>query len=327
MSISLEELKKVSYLKIDMVDDRAIPMQFCHHPNGEWESWIDASGTLIKMQMVDVMDGCYFAKSPAKSTDVHLKFISLLLKKAYFKDLVHFERGIAEDINNLCTSIEKIELFHEVWLSNPERINWRFVTTEIEYIFKVCRSIFDLLQEIVYRIWERFEFLDKTTTKKKLRKSFREMLYKSGELSTTKEIAERFNIPETLAQFYTQQSEFFVWLRDYRDKIVHGGQNVEHILILDEGFAVAIDQPAFEGLHIWDITEIKNNRLGSLRALLAYATLNTISAVEQCSTILQQIVQFPPDIAPEYEVFIRGGNLSVLHDLYTYAEGNEWKKI
>ncbi|PNM76856.1 hypothetical protein AL550_013685 [Vibrio parahaemolyticus] len=33
------------------------------------------------------------------------------------------------------------------------------------------------------------------------------------------------------------------------------------------------------------------------------------SAVEQCSTILQQIVQFPPDIAPEYEVFIRGGNL------------------
>lgn len=153
------------------------------------------------------------------------------------------------------------------------------------------------------------------------------MLYKSGELSTTKEIAERFNIPETLAQFYTQQSEFFVWLRDYRDKIVHGGQNVEHILILDEGFAVAIDQPAFEGLHIWDITEIKNNRLGSLRALLAYATLNTISAVEQCSKILQQIVQFPPDIAPEYEVFIRGGNLSVLHDLYTYAEGNEWKKI
>ncbi|WP_193772009.1 hypothetical protein [Vibrio parahaemolyticus] len=28
MSISLEELKKVSYLKIDKVDDRAIPMQF-----------------------------------------------------------------------------------------------------------------------------------------------------------------------------------------------------------------------------------------------------------------------------------------------------------
>ncbi|WP_127891402.1 hypothetical protein [Vibrio parahaemolyticus] len=108
-----------------------------------------------------------------------------------------------------------------------------------------------MLQEIVYRIWERFEFLDKSTTKKKLRKSFREMLYKSGELSTSKEIAERFNIPESLAQFYTQQSEFFVWLRDYRDKIVHGGKNVEHILTLDEGFAVAIDQPAFEGLHIW----------------------------------------------------------------------------
>ncbi|MGI9840700.1 hypothetical protein [Vibrio parahaemolyticus] len=327
MAISLEELKKVSYLKIDRVDDRIIPMQSCYHANGEWESWIDANGSLMKIQLVDVVDACYFAKSPAKSTDVHLKFISFLLKKAYFKELVHFERGLSEDINNLCTSIEKIELFHEVWLREPDRINWRFVTTEIEYVFKVCRSLFDLLQEIIYRIWERFEFLDGNSNKKKLKKSFREMLYKSGELSSAAEISERFNIPEVLAEYYVRQSEFFVWLKEYRDKIVHGGNNVEHVLTLDEGFAVSIDQPVFQGLHIWDITEIKNNRLGSLRTLLAYAVLNTISAVEQCSVVLQQMVRFPPDIAPEHEVFIRGCNLSILKDLHTYAGGNEWKKI
>ncbi|ENM5919868.1 hypothetical protein CW613_004047 [Vibrio mimicus] len=327
MSVSLEELKKVSYLQVDRADDRIIPMQSCYHSNGEWESWLDADGKLIKIQLVDVVDACYFAKSPAKPTDIHLKFVSFLLKKAYFKELVHFERGISEDINNLCTSIDKIELFHEVWSKDPERINWRFVTTEIEYIFKVCRSLFDLLQEIIYRIWERFEFLNGKQNKKKLKKSFREMLYKSGELSTAAEIAERFYIPTILAEYYVRQSEFFVWLKEYRDKIVHGGKNVEHILILDEGFAVSIDQPAFKGLHIWDITEIKKSRLGSLRALLAYSILNTVAAVEQCAVVLQQMVRFPPDIAPEHEVFIRGCNLSILQSLHTYAEGNEWKKI
>lgn len=86
--------------------------------------------------------------------------------------MVHFERGISEDINNLCVSVEKIDLFHDIWLKDAERINWRFVTTEIEYIFKVCRSIFDLLQEVVYRIWERFQYADQTLQKKKNSEKF-----------------------------------------------------------------------------------------------------------------------------------------------------------
>ncbi len=56
-------------------------MQFCYHPDGEWESWIDAQGKLIKMQVVDIMDACYFSKAPAKEGDIHLKFVSFLLKK------------------------------------------------------------------------------------------------------------------------------------------------------------------------------------------------------------------------------------------------------
>lgn len=152
------------------------------------------------------------------------------------------------------------------------------------------------------------------------------MLYKSGELCTSDEISSRYNIPPQLADFYAKYAEFFSWLRSYRDKIVHGGNNVDHIYILEEGFAVSIDQPAFKDLHIWEITEIKNNRLGSLRALVAYAILNTVSALEEAAFVLQQLVQFPPDIAPEHEVFIRGCNLTILQHLHTYAEGNEWKK-
>lgn len=324
--MSITDIQKVSYINIDKLDDRAIPLQSCYLGNSEWESWIPTEKGLLQMKIVDVTDACYFAKSPAKKTDVYIGFINLIMKKVYFKELVHFERGILEDINNLSASASKINLFHQMWREDKELVKRRFITIELEYIFKVCRSLFDLLQEVIAKIWARFRYLDSSLEVKKLQPTFSKMVYKSNKLSSSEEIETRYLIPPALAQFYARNGVFFDWLRSYRDKISHGGKNIESLFIMNEGFAVSTETEPFKGLHIWEKTELKTNKLGSVRALVSYTILNTLNVLEDFSSVIQTIMKLPPDIAPGHDIYIRGENLGILHELYKYIDGNEWIK-
>lgn len=327
VQVSMTDIEKVSYIKVDSFDDRVIPMQPCYLGESNWEAWISTEKGLLPMKVVDVADACYFSKEPANSKDVHIGFISLIMKRAYFKDLVHFENGILEDINNLSASVAKINLFHEIWRGDNKKITRRFVTTEMEYIFKVCRSLFDLLQEVIMKIWARFKYVDTSLTTKKLKPTFSKMVLSNNKLSTAEEIAERFQIPMPLADFYRRNGVFFSWLRSYRDKISHGGNSIHSLYMMDDGFAISTEVEPFKNLHIWDYADLKPNGLGSVRSVVSYAILNTLHALEDFSSAIQSIMQLPPDIAPNHEVYIRGENLGVLLELYEYAEDKAWVKI
>jgi len=76
-------------------------------------------------------------------------------------------------------------------------------------------------------------------------------------------------------------------------------------------------------LHVWEKTELKTNKLGSVRALVAYTILSTLHVLEDFTSIIQTIMQLPPDIAPEHDVYIRGENLDILHALHKYIDGDE----
>ncbi|MCF6255928.1 MAG: hypothetical protein L3J98_14015 [Gammaproteobacteria bacterium] len=327
MQASKADIEKVSYIKIDAFDDRVIPLQSCYLGNSEWESWVPTKNGLLPMKIGDVVDACYFSKEPAAKTDVYIGFISLVMKRAYFKDLVHFENGILEDINNLTASIAKLDLFHEIWRSDSKKITRRFITTELEYIFKVCRSLFDLLQEVIAKIWSKFRYLDPSLKTKKLKTTFSKIVFFNNKLSTSQEIADRYLVPQLLADFYHRSGEFFQWLRAYRDKISHAGNSIESLYILEDGFAVSTEVEPFKGLSIWDKTEVKPNNLGSVRALISYTVLNTLYVLEDFGSVIQSVMQLPPDVAPEHHIYIRGENMEVLHDLHKYTEGEEWLKI
>lgn len=136
MPASMTDIEKVSYIEIDSFDDRVIPLQPCYLGDSNWEAWVSTEKGLLPMKIVDVDDACYFAKEPASSTDIKIGFISLIMKRAYFEELLHFEDGILEDINNLSASVAKIDLFHEIWRSDNKKIARRFITTEMEYVLK-----------------------------------------------------------------------------------------------------------------------------------------------------------------------------------------------
>jgi hypothetical protein len=50
------------------------------------------------------------------------------------------------------------------------------VTTEVEYFFSVCRSVFHLLQEIIARLWANIKLNDASIKKKSLKFSFNDMV-------------------------------------------------------------------------------------------------------------------------------------------------------
>jgi len=324
---SRADIDKVTYISSDALDDRVIPLQPCYLGDSKWETWAPTVNGLFQVRVLDVVDSCYFSKEPAADTDINMAFVGLIMKRAYFKDLVHFEKAIVEDVNNLTASISKINLFHEIWREDKNKISKRFITTELEYIFKVCRSLFDLLQEIISKIWARFNYLDPSLKTKNLKPTFSRMVFFDGKLSSSQEIAERYLLPDALADFYHRNGKFFSWLRSFRDKIAHGGNSIDSLYFMDDGFAVSIETEPFKGLHIWDETELKPNNLGSVRALLSYTILNTLHALEDFGELLPKVVQLPPDIAPDYHVYIRGENMEVLHKLHKYMDGDEWIKI
>lgn len=324
MQVKLDDLAKTSFLKCTQIDERTIPLQSCFNDDGEWEMWFPSSSGLVRVQGDGPVEGPYFAKKAVKNGDGFLEFINWILKRAYFNEIVGLENSILEDIQNLGASIDKIDFFHRCWLKDKSQIESRYVATEIEYIFKVCRSIFDLLQEISQIIWRRFKYLDDEAAKKELKKSFADIVLCRGVIRTIKELVHRFQIPEQLAQFYYQQSEFFVWLRNYRDKIVHSGKGVDLVVITKKGFAIATDKEPFSSLSIWNDKNTQPNNLGSVRAVCAYAVLNTIKALEAYAYTIQRLMKFPEDIAPNHKIFIRGPHISRLIESNRYIDEHAW---
>jgi len=322
----IKDIEKVAYINANAIDDRMIPLQPCYHGGSKWEMWLSINNRLVSAKVHGMADGCYYSKEPANKSDVYIEFINLIMKRAYFKDIVHFESGILEDINNLSTSVTKINLFHDLWRENKNSINHRFVTTEIEYIIKVCRSLFDLLQEVIKKIWFRFKYIDPNLKTKTLKSTFSKMVLCNSKLSTATEISARFKIPIELANFYERNGIFFNWLRSYRNEISHSGHNIKSLYIMEDGFAVPVNEKPFSDIHIWDHTELKKNNLGSVRALIAYIILNTLNALQEFSQVIQSVMKLPEDISPDYNIFITGENIGILSQLHKYAEGNEWIK-
>ena len=323
--ISLEELSKTSFIKCDYIDDRLIPLQSCFNDDHEWETWFPGPNGLMRIKG-SMVEGSYFAKDIAEKGDGFIAFNNFMMKRAYFNNVVGFVHGIMEDIHNLGASIGKINLLHEVWRDDHSRVSRRYVASEVEYIFSTCRSVFDLLQEVIYRLWRRFRYLDKNKKTKSLKRSFPKMVLRGDRILSVEEIEKKYLIPEELARFYYKQAGFFLWLRDYRDRIAHGGKGFKHVLILEKGFAVPIDEEPFDSLCIWNEanTSSDNRRLGSLRSVVAHVCLNTIKAMEEYTHVISSIMEMPYDIAPDYLVFERGGHISDLIEAKKYISDEPW---
>ena len=149
-SIPLSELKQIRHIDVDNLSGRSISVM--HFFDGEsWDFWLPAENKLIWLDSRPA-ESDYLGTVPESEEDILLHFLNFMVQRACWPDTLRHIGAIRCDIHNLAASLAKFELFHSVKEDRLDQL-YRFASTELEYIFVVCRSMFDLLQETISSLW------------------------------------------------------------------------------------------------------------------------------------------------------------------------------
>lgn len=312
MRIQLSELSKIPYLEVEDLGEREIPLQPLWDGT-RWRQWMpDGHGLVVELENPGFLQGRYFSKEPAnKDTDGLFVFLELITKRASFPNIMSFAVAIENDLYNLGAVLWKLDHFFD---HTSGTASTYLALTELEYVFVVCRSLIDLLQEIVARLWQRV-LLNGRPPPKQLPSTYRKMLLHGDRILTSDEIANIWGVPASMADFYAGSGAFFLALRQARDRILHRGETHNLIFRMETGFAVMSTAEPFASLTTWPDSAITGNDLGSLRYLLARLLTQTLQICERFAATFAASIELPADIAPKYRVFVRGFHISTLRRL------------
>lgn len=304
--------KHLPHVDVDNLGDRVLPLHSLYK-DGEWHMWIpDGKEGLYERKAVP-FEACYFAKAASSENDVNLFFVEFLHQCASYPETQKLAWAVYSDVQNLAASLAKLELIFSAYMNWPGAN--RMAATELEYIFVNSRSLFDLFQEIMVKIWRRIRLVNVSVKKQTLPSSYRRMVMHDEKRMSAEEIVSKHKIPEQIAEGYYSTSVFFEWLRQFRDYIAHSGGDFNCILVAENGFVVLKDKAPFSGMDIWCDTNVENNELGSLKSVACHVILTTLNSLDSIVRAFQTVIRFENPVVPEYSVFIRGPNINQLAKL------------
>lgn len=301
--IDLSKLSIIPYLDISNLHGRFIST-LSFYDAGAWRMWTPAGDQLVEIKAWPA-ESFYFGVEPESPTDICFHFLDFIAQRASFDELQKPILGLRDDVFNLSASLAKISHLNITSHIVGSGVA-RMVVTEIEYLFSVCRSVFDLLQEISSALWKRAKFHDSSINKKSLKETFSKMVTFQGRASTEQELIERFGLPQPLAAYYVRNAEFFMILREFRDNIIHRGSQVQTIFSSETGFLIRHALKPFSDMEIWSEGEKQPNGLVPLFPALCVMVHKTLSACEDFSSTIEKTIQFPSQIAPNMCFFMRG---------------------
>jgi hypothetical protein len=319
--IPISELAKIPFIDVKNLGARVLTT-LTFFEDEKWQIWLPTPQGLINISGIPA-EADYFARTPVTNTDINQKFLDFIVQRASWADTIHFIYAIRSDIHNLGASLAKLSFFHRA-VENAGGRSSRFVSTELEYIFGVCRSIFDLLQEIITKLWQRISLHDSSITKRELPQSFAKMALSDNKVMEVAQLQQKWRVPEKLASFYIRHANFFKVLRDYRDAILHCGADFDIIFVTEKGFAVRADTEPFASFGVWNEEHMLKNRLASLRPIIAYVITKTFNACDDFAGIISEIIRWPPEIVPGFKLYVRGFHNTELIILNDVLENCSW---
>ena len=299
--IPKQELRQIPFLTDQIDSSRCLPT-LVFYVQGEWHAWLTAAGKVHKVKMWP-MEGNYFGDQAEKPTDQRFLFLEFLAYRTLHPQIYGQFYGIWNDFQCLATSLAKMQLFFK----NEQRQEVRrFVQSEIEYVILVCRSLFDLLQEVIAHHWGNIR-IGGAKPRKTLPKSFADViLHKDAILSST-DIQRKYDMLPAIADWYVKQASFFLCLRSLRDRIVHGGINaVEMLFVTERGFAINRGQEPYCNLYQWTVDCDLPNSLVPLRPVLCNVIRKVRDVCDSFAAVVQGVGKFPGDLAPSLKFFSRG---------------------
>ena len=302
-SIDLDMLSTIPFLDIPNLKGRYIS-SLTFFANGDWRMWIPVDDQLIEIKAWPA-EATYFSAEPQSSDDLNFHFLDFIAQRASYPELKMPIIGLQDDVFNLSASLAKILHFHETRNVIGTGVS-RMVVTEVEYLFSICRSMFDLLQEIAYKLWESIQLSDPAVKKKSIKKSFADMVRFEGREATAEELVRRFGLPEPMAAYYMRNAKFFLALRNFRDNLAHRGSQVQTIFPSEAGFLIQHSLMPFSEMDIWREDEKHKNDLVPLLPALGVIVHSTLAACDDFSATIEKICLFPPPIVPNMRFYMRG---------------------
>jgi hypothetical protein len=240
---TLEDLKKVPYLKLDDLRGRTVKLM-PFWDGDRWYLWVPVPGGLVEGQIIDTVEGDYVAGSAARPSDVLIPFVELMWQRASWPEICPLISAVSNDFHNMGTSIAKLHHFFNSRNALPSGAPRRFACTELEYLVILARMVFDLLQETISLLWRnRVQLIDGESERRRRQRALPEtfsrvVLRDKHALRSAAEIEQDFALPLMLAEEYARQGPFFAELRDSRDKVVHSGSELGFIFDTERGFCV-----------------------------------------------------------------------------------------
>lgn len=305
-TLSNDILKEIPYIDHTSLTGRFLSCLTFY--DEDWQLWIvtgePGEQKLLKMKAWPV-EACYFARNPVDKKDLYLFTLDFICRVACFDGLQKPVCAIRDDILNLATSLAKLAHLQGAKAQIPHGLS-RMAATEVEYVALVCRSIFDVFQEILMKLWNRIQLLNPTGHKKPLKESFARTILRGEHLLSPKEISDRFGVPTEIASCYERAANIFLALRRFRDNIVHHGSQVQHIFHGDECFLIASCFTPFPDTMLWDENERHPNDLVPLLPAIETLIFRTLAVCDDFCTALAKHIRFPPPIVPDMHLFMRG---------------------
>lgn len=326
-TVSRKELEKTFHLNREaFVGGRAASLDPVFD-GSKWHLWAPIAG---KLQFVigEPIQGQYWAKKPAAPNDVYVAFIDFFYQHGSWPDVISPLHSMRNDIFHLGACWAKLELYFRA------REEWKykvvdFVQTDIEYIFVVCRSIYDLSQKVIANIWRNhIEFTDPATEKKRkgspLPPSFAAISLDGDKPIPAQLLTDKYGLPPKLATVYAEEAPFFKALRDVRVGIEHYGKEFQYSFDVEGGFAVDSRDAVLSSLYQWPPEQVTKNGLAPLNPFLAHVINKTFGSMDRLTRALAGDFAWGPAAAPGYHMFLRGYHVHKLAEMPVDPGDSPW---
>jgi hypothetical protein len=303
--VTIAQLKTIPFLDGSSLHGRFIPSLNFH--DVDWRLWVIAGNQgemLVEIKGVPA-EACYFAREAESQNDLYIPFFEFLAQRVNFPKMQRAFAGIRDDIFNLSGSLAKLALLEKSHDVVPHGLS-RMATGEVEYFMVVLRSLFDLFQEVLMKLWDTVKLLDPNVRKQKLKPSFADMLTFKGEPADAVMIAQRFGLPMKVAAQYERARTIFDGLKKIRDNLVHNGSQLPHIFGGEGPFVIALRDNPFPNLGIWEEAERQTNDLVPLLPVLETLLCRSFLVCDELASAFQRTIQLPPPVVPGMSFFARG---------------------
>ncbi len=323
-SLTYSDLSKIPYfsgISLQSMGNRVFTsLPFLE--SSQWRLPMPVNDGLSFLQ-AEPADCLFITRQPTSDhRDVLIEGIDRLYRYVSWPDIHSQAAYLLDDYNNLFSSVGKLDLFHS---SRIEALQSSFVTTELEYMSVVCKSIFDLVQVVAKKLWSRVLLTDPSTKKKELPDTYGRMILSDDRRLSSEDIQEKYAIPKTLADFYASTEDLFVLIKRFRDDVVHHGKPSDVIFVLPEGFAVSSETPIFSHYRFLFSPGDARNGLHSIRPLLMHWIRSMLDLFNGLTGAFSCQIPWPdPIYSLDYSIWLRSPGVASFHQMESELATSPW---